>query len=252
MISAGWESIAGRDDLAVKLDAEWREASPYETLRGALQLFADEVRVACSLGVEDMVILHETARAARDLGVVPRVFLLDTGRLHEETYDLLERARDRYGLAVEAYAPDTVALEDLVRKKGPKSFFASPENRRECCAVRKVAPLGRALSGARAWVTGLRRAQAESRSEVATVEVDHANGGLLKVSPLAFWSNEQVWAFVREHHVPTHALHARGYPSIGCAPCTRAVEPGQDARAGRWWWERDGHKECGLHERRGA
>ena len=234
---------------AASLDATLEDASPYEALHYALGTFGDEVRIACSLGVEDMVILHETARAARDLGVTPRVFLLDTGRLHQETHDLLDRARDRYGIALEVYAPDTVAVENLVRAKGTNSFYASIENRRECCAVRKVRPLSRALAGARAWVTGLRRDQAQSRAEVLAVELDPANGGLLKLSPLASWTLERVWEFARENRVPTHALHARGYPSIGCAPCTRAVEPGADPRSGRWWWEREDHKECGLHSR---
>jgi phosphoadenosine phosphosulfate reductase len=224
-------------------------AALFDALRGPLETYGDDLRIACSLGVEDMVILHAAARAGDDLGVRPRVFLLDTGRLHQETYDLLDRARDRYRLPIEVYAPDTVAVEELVRAKGPNSFYASKDNRHECCGVRKLGPLRRALSGARAWVTGLRRAQTESRAEIRAVEVDEANGGLLKLSPLAEWSDEQVWAFAREHRVPTHALHARGFPSIGCAPCTRAIEPGEDARAGRWWWELDGHKECGLHRR---
>ena len=226
-------------------------ASPYESLRHALITYGDGLRIACSLGVEDMVVLHEAARAGRDLGVTPRVFLLDTGRLHQETYDLLDRARDRYALPIEVYAPDTVALESLVRAKGPNSFYASVEARRECCAIRKVGPLARALAGARAWVTGLRREQAPSRAGVGPVEEDAVNG-LLKLNPLAHWTGERVWAFVCEHRVPTHALHAHGYPSIGCAPCTRAVAPGDDPRSGRWWWESAEHKECGLHARRGA
>jgi len=234
------------------MDAMLDGASPYDALRYALQTFGDGVRIACSLGAEDMVVLHEAARAGSDLGVAPRFFLLDTGRLHQETYDVLERARDRYGVTIEAYAPDTLSVERLVRAKGPNSFYASVDDRRECCSVRKLGPLTRALSGAQAWVTGLRREQAASRAEVRAVERDEANGGLLKLNPLAHWTNDQVWAFIREHDVPTHALHAQGYPSIGCAPCTRAVAPGEDARAGRWWWENEAQKECGLHHRRAS
>jgi phosphoadenosine phosphosulfate reductase len=234
---------------AVDLGVDWEGMSPYEVLLTAFRAFGDGVRIACSLGVEDMVILHEAVRAADALTIKPRVFVLDTGRLHQETYDLLDRARERYGVVVDAYAPDTATVERLVRQKGPNSFFSSVEDRRECCHVRKVAPLARALSGAQAWVTGLRRAQSATRAEVRVAEIDAANGGILKLSPLAAWTEEQVWAFAREHHVPTHALHARGYPSIGCAPCTRAISPGEDARAGRWWWEQDTHKECGLHAR---
>jgi phosphoadenosine phosphosulfate reductase len=225
------------------------DTSPYDVLRGALADYGDDLRIACSLGVEDMVVLHEAARAGKDLGVTPRVFLLDTGRLHQETYDLVDRARDKYGFPIEVYAPDTVSVENLVRAKGPNSFYRSVDDRRECCAIRKLGPLARALAGARAWVTGLRRDQGPTRADVRVVEEDLANGGLIKLNPLAHWSSDRVWAFVREHRVPTHALHAQGYPSIGCAPCTRAVAEGQDPRAGRWWWEDPNHKECGLHAR---
>ncbi len=232
---------------AAILEKELAGAGPYDALRYALNAYGGGLRIACSLGVEDMVVLHESVRAGHDLGVTPRVFLLDTGRLPQETYDLLDRARDRYGLAIEAYAPDTAAVEQLVRAKGANSFYASIDDRLECCAIRKLGPLKRALAGARAWVTGLRREQAESRADIRAVELDEANGGLLKLNPLADWTSERVWAFVREHDVPTHALHARSYPSVGCAPCTRAVEAGEDSRAGRWWWEETTHKECGLH-----
>jgi len=225
-------------------------ATVYDALRYALGTYGDALRVACSFGVEDMVVLHEAVRAGRDLRVTPRVFLLDTGRLHQETYDLLDRARERYDIAIEVYAPDTVALEHLVQTKGANSFYASVDSRRECCEIRKLGPLARALAGARAWVTGLRREQAASRADVRVVERDGSDGGRLKLNPLADWTSERVWEFVREHDVPTHALHAQGYPSIGCAPCTRAVTDGEDARAGRWWWESTTHKECGLHPRR--
>jgi phosphoadenosine phosphosulfate reductase len=236
----------------VSADAGFASTSLYECLAAALRAFGDDVRFACSFGVEDMVVLHEAARAGKELGLTPRIFMLDTGRLHQETYDLLDRARDRYGIAVEVYAPDAVAIESLVRTKGPNSFYASVDNRRECCGVRKLGPLARALEGAKAWVTGLRREQGPTRAGVERVERDTAHGGILKLNPLAHWSTDDVWAFVREHHVPTHALHVRGYPSIGCAPCTRAVAPGEDARAGRWWWEDENHKECGLHPRRAS
>ncbi len=213
--------------------ARLETASLEDVLRYALSTFGADLRIACSFGVEDMVVLHESVRIGADVGIAPRVFLLDTGRLHQETYDLLDRARDRYGIEIEAYAADTLRVEDLVRRKGPNSFYRSIEDRRECCHVRKVEPLGRALAGAKAWVTGLRREQSQTREELRVVEVD-------------------VWAFARANRVPTHALHARGYPSIGCAPCTRAVAEGESARAGRWWWESPEHKECGLHPRRAS
>jgi phosphoadenosine phosphosulfate reductase len=224
----------------------------FELVRIALAELGDELRIASSFGVEDMVVLHLAARAGEELGVAPRIFLLDTGRLHQETYDLVDRARDRYGLAFDVYAPDTVAVESLLKKSGPNGFYRSMEDRKECCAVRKLGPLSRALAGAAAWVTGLRRAQSQARAEVRHAEWDADHGGLLKLAPLATWSDEDVWSFVKSEHVPVHPLHAQGYPSIGCAPCTRAVAPGEDARAGRWWWENDDHKECGLHARRSA
>jgi phosphoadenosine phosphosulfate reductase len=221
--------------------------SPFDLLSLALERFGDGLRIACSLGVEDMVVLHEAARAGEALGITPRVFLLDTGRLHQETYDQLDRVRDRYRLSIEAYAPDTVAVQSLVRAKGANSFYESVEARKECCHVRKIEPLGRALAGATAWVTGLRREQSPTRAAIERVERDAANGGLWKLSPLADWSEADVWAFVQAHGVPTHVLHKRGFPSIGCAPCTRAIAAGEDVRAGRWWWEDPKHKECGLH-----
>jgi phosphoadenosine phosphosulfate reductase len=227
-------------------------ASPYEILRDALADYGGDLRIACSFGVEDMVILHEASRAGRDTGVTPRVFLLDTGRLHQEAYALVDHARHRYGVVFETYFPDTVRVEDLLRKKGANSFYASVEDRRECCAIRKLGPLSRALAGARAWVTGLRREQGPTRTDVRVMERDAANGGIVKLNPLASWSSERLWTFVREQRVPTHALHAQGFPSIGCAPCTRAIQAGEDPRAGRWWWEDPAHKECGLHRRQAS
>ncbi len=236
---------------AAALAARFASAAPYELLRFALATYGDGLRIACSLGVEDMVVLHEAARAGAELGVVPRVFLLDTGRLHQETYDLLDRAREKYGVPIEAYFPDTVRVEELVRRQGANGFYASIDARKECCAVRKLGPLSRALAGARAWVTGLRREQSPTRGGVEIVEVDAQAKDRLKLSPLAAWTEAEVWAFAEAKGVPTHALHARGFPSIGCAPCTRAVEKGEDVRAGRWWWESPEHKECGLHARVG-
>jgi phosphoadenosine phosphosulfate reductase len=223
-------------------------ASPFDLLKAALGELGDELRIACSFGVEDMIVLHEAARAGRAIGRSPRVFLLDTGRLHQETYDLVDRARERYQIPIDVYSPETFAIEDLVRRKGANSFYASVEERKACCAVRKLGPLARALHGARAWVTGLRREQSPTRANVDAVELDEANG-LTKINPLATWSEPDVWAFVEANAVPVHALHRRGYASIGCAPCTRAIAPGEHVRAGRWWWEDPDHKECGLHRR---
>ncbi len=220
-------------------------------VEAAVALYGGSLSVASSFGVEDMVVIDAVAAAARDRKDKPTVFLLDTGRLHQETFALVDRVRDLYALPISVFAPSASDVETLVNAQGPNGFFASVDARKECCRVRKVVPLARALLHAQAWMTGLRRDQSITRADIAHVEVDHAHGGILKLSPLVTFTEAEVWARVRERNIPTHALHARGYPSIGCVPCTRAIEPGEDARAGRWWWESAEHKECGLHGRRG-
>jgi phosphoadenosine phosphosulfate reductase len=223
-------------------------ASAEEVLAWAAGRFGDRAAVASSFGVEDVVLVDLASRAAPRL----RIFTLDTGRLPPETYETMEAVRERYGIAIETWFPDRAAVERLEREKGFFSFRRGVAERKECCAIRKVEPLARALAGRSAWVTGLRREQSVTRAAVDVVEIDAANGGILKLNPLASWTEAQVWEYAREHRVPVNALHARGYPSIGCAPCTRAVLPGEDVRAGRWWWESPEHKECGLHQRRVA
>ncbi len=200
--------------------------------------------LASSFGAEDMVLTDLIARHALPI----RIFTLDTGRLPEETYALIDRTRERYGLPIDIYTPDTRALQHFVRENGQNAFYRSVELRKACCAVRKTEPLARALVAKGAWITGLRRSQSVTRSDVAVEEFDAAHG-LPKFNPLADWSDDDVWRYIRTHGVPYNALHDRGYPSIGCAPCTRAVAPGEDIRAGRWWWEHPEHKECGLHRR---
>lgn len=209
----------------------------------ALSTFgADGVSFASSLGAEDQVITHLIAEHA------PRIpiFTLDTGRLYQETYDLLATTRERYHLDISVFFPEAKRVEEMVRARGPNLFYESIENRKLCCHVRKVEPLGRALSGLRAWIVGLRQEQAVTRQDLKPVAWDEANG-LIKISPLAEWTELEVWDFIRKHEIPYHAFHDQGFPSIGCAPCTRAIRPGEDARAGRWWWEQPEHKECGIH-----
>ena len=172
--------------------------------------------------------------------------MLDTGRLHQETYDLMARMMSRYRMHYEVLFPAAAAVEEMVRDAGPNLFYASVEGRQRCCGVRKVEPLGRALRGAAAWVTGLRREQSPERGATPLVEWDAAHGAL-KANPLADWTEQQVWAYLRANDVPYNMLHDRGFASIGCAPCTRALEPGEEPRAGRWWWEQGTAKECGLH-----
>jgi phosphoadenosine phosphosulfate reductase len=176
-----------------------------------------------------------------------RVFTLDTGRLNDETYEVMDATRFKYpDVPIEVMFPERDRVEALVREKGFYSFRESIENRKECCAVRKVQPLKRALADVRAWMTGLRRDQSVTRTEMQTVEWDEGNG-IVKVNPLIEWTNDEVWAYIKQNKVPYNKLHDQGFPSIGCAPCTRAIKPGEDIRAGRWWWENPEYKECGLH-----
>jgi phosphoadenosine phosphosulfate reductase len=197
---------------------------------------------ANSFGAEDMVLTDLIARSFPAI----EIFTLDTGRLPEETQQLMAAVQERYRIKVRAYFPDTAAVEQYTHANGTNAFYASVALRKECCSVRKVEPLRRALKGKAAWITGMRREQSQTRKDLQQSAFD-ADHGLQKFSPLLDWSNDEVWAYIRAHNVPYNALHDRGYPSIGCAPCTRAVQPGEDIRAGRWWWEQPEHKECGLH-----
>jgi phosphoadenosine phosphosulfate reductase len=198
--------------------------------------------LATSLGAEDMVLTDLIAKHAPGI----EIFTLDTGRLNPETYRLLQAVTDRYERPIRIYFPRSEAVEELVAARGINGFYDSVDNRKACCEVRKVEPLRRALQGKRAWITGLRRAQAVSRKDLPVQEFDAANG-LEKFSPLADWEEQEIWAYIYVFGVPYNALHDRGFPSIGCQPCTRAVESGADIRSGRWWWEEPSGKECGLH-----
>ncbi|MBL8510878.1 MAG: phosphoadenylyl-sulfate reductase [Betaproteobacteria bacterium] len=198
---------------------------------------------ASSFGAEDMVLIDLIAREFPSI----EIFTLDTGRLPQATLDLMREAVSRYQFDLKTHRPDPAAVTIYVNTRGLNGFYDSLENRKACCAIRKVEPLKRALAGKAAWITGLRREQAVSRQNVAEVEHDDSHG-LTKFNPLIDWTNEDVWAYIRQHHVPYNKLHDKGYPSIGCEPCTRAIKPGEDPRAGRWWWEgKAGQQECGLH-----
>lgn len=197
---------------------------------------------ASSLAAEDMVLTDLILSARLPIGI----FSLETGRLHAETLDMLARVREAYDYEIALFKPEPAAVAAYVEKNGLNAFYDSVEMRKECCRVRKVEPLGRALAGKRAWITGQRRAQSTTRAELAVQEDDAAHG-MQKFNPLADWSEEDVWEYLRSKAVPYNALHDRGYPSIGCEPCTRAIQPGEDVRAGRWWWENPESKECGLH-----
>lgn len=200
--------------------------------------------LASSFGAEDMVLLDLIARD----GLAIEIFTLDTGRLPRETLDLIAKVRKHYGIAVKVYSPWPESVDAYVEQHGLDGFYDSVQARKACCHVRKVEPLRRALAGKRSWITGLRRDQADSRTEVLETALDPVSG-LWKFSPLADWTDADVWGYLRGNRVPYNALHDRGYPSIGCEPCTRAIKPGEHPRAGRWWWEQEGaRKECGLHE----
>ncbi len=214
-----------------------------ELLKWAIDTFHPNLALSCSF--EDVVLIHMMHEMRSDI----RVFALDTGRLNEETYELADVTQKRFGIKVEWYFPQRETVETLEREKGLFSFRTSLEARHECCHIRKVEPLARALAGLDAWVTGMRRDQAVTRSTLQKVERDDAHGGIVKINPLADWTSEQMSDYVREHKLPHNRLYDMGYLSIGCAPCTRAIEPGEHPRAGRWWWEAPEHKECGLHVR---
>lgn len=219
--------------------------TPQEILRAGIEAAGGEVKLACSFSVEDVAVIDLAQEAGLQIGI----FALDTGRLNEETYQTAEAVRERYGVRIDWYFPQREPVECLEREKGLFSFYESQESRHECCRIRKVEPLGRALAGLAGWITGLRREQSVTRAETPPIEIDAAHGGILKINPLVFWTEQEVWEYAERRRIAVNRLYRQGYPSIGCAPCTRAIQPGEHPRAGRWWWEDPEHKECGLHRR---
>ncbi len=220
-------------------------AAPADILSIGIEAANGPVSLACSFSMEDVAIIDIAHKAGLDLGV----FALDTGRLNEETYEVADALVERYRLKIDWYFPKHEAVEQLERTEGLFSFRGSLDKRHNCCGIRKVEPLSRALKGLKGWVTGMRREQSVTRGDLKAIERDELNGGILKINPLLDWSEEQLLSYIEEQHLPKNRLYSRGYRSIGCAPCTRAVQPGEDARAGRWWWENPENKECGLHRR---
>ncbi len=218
--------------------------SPEIVLRFFLEYFKGKIALASSLGPEDQVLTEMAASISPDT----KIFTLDTGRLFPETYDLIDRTSKKYKINIKVYFPDAAEVEEMVSKKGINLFFDSIENRKLCCSIRKLKPLSRALSKLDAWITGLRREQSVTRNNLRTVEWDE-NNGLLKINPLINWTEQQVWTYIDSRNIPYSPLHKKGYASIGCQPCTRAIEAGENVRAGRWWWENPETKECGLHQK---
>jgi phosphoadenosine phosphosulfate reductase len=207
--------------------------------------YPGRIALASSFGLEDMVLIDMISKLTQPISI----FSLDTGRLHEETYTLMDRVRSRYDLEIITYFPESSSVEKLLREKGFLSFRESLENRKECCRIRKVDPLNRALKELSAWVTGLRKDQNVTRNDIQAVEEDKDHPPLVKINPLKDWTSGDIEEYILKNNVPTNPLHKQNYPSIGCAPCTRSVEPGEDPRSGRWWWENPEHKECGLHQK---
>lgn len=220
-------------------------AVPEDILRWGLDTFAPRIALSASFGSpEGMVLLDMMHKLAPERA---RVFTIDTGRLHQETYDLMDRVRTRYDIQVEVFFPRPDAVQTMVREHGLNLFYDSTDLRKKCCGVRKVEPLARALDGLDAWIAGLRPEQSVTRADVRAVEIDEVHGGRIKLNPLVTWTREQVLAYVERSHVPINRLHDQGYPSVGCVPCTRSIQPGEDERAGRWWWENEDQRECGIH-----
>jgi phosphoadenosine phosphosulfate reductase len=213
-----------------------------EVLKEIATQYGDKAAFSTSLSWEDQIISHHIF--ANNLPI--RVFTLDTGRMFPETYNVLNRTKDRYGKVIEVYFPNNESVEKMVTSKGPLSFYESLENRKECCNIRKVEPLNRALKGVEVWITGLRAEHSENRKDLSIVEKDEQRN-IIKVNPLLNWSFEEVKSEISKHNIPYNILHDKGFVSIGCQPCTRAIKEGEDFRAGRWWWEDTSKKECGLH-----
>jgi len=221
------------------------DAPAEEILRWGFETFAPRIALSASFGSPEGMVLLDLMH-----GISPeqtRVFTIDTGRMHQATYELMDRVRNRYGITVEVYFPRAEAVQQMVRAHGLDLFYDSVALRQMCCGVRKVEPLERALADLDAWITGLRPGQSVTRGDVRAVEVDEVHGGRIKLNPLVRWSRQRVLDYADKHHVPINSLHAQGYPTVGCVPCTRSIQPGEDERAGRWWWEDATTRECGIH-----
>ena len=234
--------VTNNKSLKEQLAGETADFSAEELLKHLIEQFGDNIALATSFGAEDQVLTDMVCKISKS----PMIFTLDTGRLPEETYEVMEATRKKYGVKIEILFPEHKKVEEMVNENGPNLFYGSIEARKLCCRIRKIEPLKRKLSESQAWICGLRTEQSVTRTGLNKIEWDDAFG-LIKVCPLADWSAERVWEYIRKYDVPYNKLHDEGYPSIGCEPCTRAVKPGENIRAGRWWWEEPEHKECGLH-----
>ena len=228
---------------AKRLDREYEGRPAEDVLEWAVERFGDRVSLSTSFQAGGMVLLEMLSRISPSTPI----FTLDTGRLPKETHELIDAVQQRYGCGINIVSPEPSELSEIVERHGINMFYRSYSLRLTCCDRRKVRPLSRALAGLDAWITGLMRASGGTRAETPKIAVDDAHGGIVKISPLADWDDERVWDYIKANDIPYNALYDRGYSSIGCDPCTRAVAPGEDPRAGRWWWESGVPKECGIH-----
>ena len=225
------------------LNDEFSDKSPEDILMWCVDKLHPNIALATSFQAQGMVLIDMLMKINGDA----RIFTIDTGRLNQETYDVLDEVRARYGCNVEVLFPDFNEVEKMVSEKGINLFYKGVENRLLCCRIRKTNPLIRYLKALDGWITSIRSEQTDSRSGARKFEIDALHNGILKVNPIVDWTEEMVWNYIKSNNVPYNKLHDMGYPSIGCEPCTRAVKPGEDPRSGRWWWESDSNKECGIH-----
>lgn len=228
------------DNLAKRFEKK----SATDILKWSIEKFGNRIALASSFGAEDVVIIDMMVKIDKSK---TKILTLDTGRLNQETYDVMDEIRQRYGISIESYFPNSQQVEEMVRTKGFNLMYESIENRKLCCEIRKVNPLNRALASLDGWITGLRREQALTRLNIKKIEIDPTHNDILKINPIADWSEDMVWEYIKENQVPYNKLHDMGFPSIGCEPCTRAISKGENRRSGRWWWEESSQKECGLH-----
>jgi phosphoadenosine phosphosulfate reductase len=232
-----------RENIGI-LNQRYKNLTAEEMLRDFLTEYKGNIALSSSLGLEDQVLTHMVCRIDKSA----KIFTLDTGRLFPETYDLIHRTNQKYGIRMQVYFPEASQVEEMVNGKGINLFYEGIENRKQCCNIRKMGPLKRAFIDLQVWICGLRKDQSITRNKMKAIEWDEANG-LIKLNPLIEWTETQVRDYIKTNKIPYNPLHDKGFPSIGCQPCTRAVMEGEDIRAGRWWWENPDTKECGLHKR---
>lgn len=226
------------------LNQRYENSTAEELLKDFLIEYKGKIALSSSLGIEDQVLTQMVCEIDKNT----KIFTLDTGRLFPETYDLIQRTNNKYAIKLQVYFPKSTEVEKMVNEKGINLFYDSIENRKHCCTVRKMEPLKRAFDVLQVWICGLRREQSVTRKDMQAIEWDESNG-LIKLNPLIEWTEAQVWDYIKTHKIPYNPLHDKGFPSIGCQPCTRSIMAGEDIRAGRWWWENPDTKECGLHKR---